>query len=34
RALEIWTAVAVFYLAMTFSLAVIMRLIERRMTIL
>lgn len=34
RALEIWTAVAVFYLIMTFSLAMIMRLIERRMTIL
>ncbi len=34
RALEIWTAVAVFYLVMTFTLAMIMRLIERRMTIL
>ena len=34
RALEIWTAVAVFYLIMTFSLAMIMRLIERRMPIL
>lgn len=34
RALEIWTAVAVFYLIMTFTLAMIMRLIERRMTIL
>lgn len=34
RALEIWTAVAVFYLAMTFTLAMIMRLLERRMTIL
>ncbi len=34
RALEIWTAVAVFYLIMTFSLAMIMRLIERRMRIL
>ncbi len=34
RALEIWTAVAVFYLIMTFILAMIMRLIERRMRIL
>lgn len=34
RALEIWTAVAMFYLVMTFSLAMLMRLIERRMTIL
>ncbi|MCC5809945.1 MAG: ABC transporter permease subunit [Ectothiorhodospiraceae bacterium] len=34
RALEIWTAVAVFYLIMTFSLAMVMRLIERRMRIL
>ncbi|MCC5858137.1 MAG: ABC transporter permease subunit [Ectothiorhodospiraceae bacterium] len=34
RALEIWTAVAVFYLIMTFTLAMIMRLIERRMRIL
>ncbi|MEX0730577.1 MAG: ABC transporter permease subunit [Aquisalimonadaceae bacterium] len=34
RALEIWTAVAVFYLLMTFTLAMIMRLIERRLTIL
>ncbi|SEO71497.1 ABC transporter permease subunit [Aquisalimonas asiatica] len=34
RALEIWTAVAVFYLIMTFTLAMIMRMIERRMTIL
>ncbi len=34
RALEIWTAVAVFYLIMTFTLAMIMRLLERRMTIL
>ena len=34
RALEIWTAVAVFYLVMTFTLAMIMRLIERRMRIL
>ncbi len=34
RALEIWTAVAVFYLIMTFTLAMLMRLIERRMRIL
>jgi glutamine transport system permease protein len=34
RALEIWTAVAVFYLIMTFTLAMVMRLIERRLTIL
>ena len=34
RALEIWTAVAVFYMAMTFSLALVMRLLERRMSIL
>lgn len=34
RALEIWTAVAVFYLLMTFSLAMLMRLLERRLTIL
>ena len=34
RALEIWTAVAVFYLLMTFTLAMVMRFIERRMTIL
>jgi len=34
RALEIWTAVAIFYLAMTFSLAMFMRLLEKRMRIL
>ncbi|WP_421620924.1 ABC transporter permease subunit [Alkalilimnicola ehrlichii] len=34
RALEIWTAVAVFYLIMTFTLAMIMRAIEQRMRIL
>lgn len=34
RALEIWTAVAVFYLLMTFTLAMLMRLLERRLTIL
>lgn len=34
RAIEIWTAVGVIYLVMTFGMAMVMRLIERRMKIL
>jgi glutamine transport system permease protein len=34
RAVEIWSAVAVFYLVMTGTLSLILRLIERRMKIL
>jgi glutamine transport system permease protein len=34
RAVEIWSAVAIFYLIMTGSLSLILRLIERRMKIL
>jgi glutamine transport system permease protein len=34
RAVEIWSAVAIFYLVMTGSLSLILRLIERRMKIL
>ncbi|MBA1147094.1 ABC transporter permease subunit [Ectothiorhodospiraceae bacterium WFHF3C12] len=34
RAIEVWTTVGVIYLAMTFTLAMIMKLIEKRMRIL